>query len=271
MKDSLWDLLKFAIGFFSGYAGHFFKAKYENRLISFKQKISGFVVGNSIESEDWGDISVLYRGRQASNLYSVTVEIFNESNVGFPDLDIEMAFPEGCVIYQFQAFSVHDEVKHKKILQQDTFFKYFNDVVDRWVPAYESNPHNIPRVLQMEMNTVSRMRIFTLPIFRRQSKAIFHFLIDNRERYQPEPVIDILHDKIKLIQYVEIDRRRQISLLWITGIGTLIYLASNFLVVQYSKTIVQAVWALNISCIVAIGMGWLLYRSGKWVKRYFTE
>ena len=132
MNESISDVIKIVLGFLSGYFGHVFKAKYENRIINFKQRVNSFVVGNSIESEDWGDISVFYRKNRANNLYSVTIEIFNESNFGYSDLELEIAFPQGCVIYQFQAFYVVDDTKHKKILQKDQFFKYFNEVAERW-------------------------------------------------------------------------------------------------------------------------------------------
>src|SRR5690606_33903860 len=93
----------------------------------FTKKVYGQRLGFSVQSQDWGDIQILYNEQPSNNLHIITAEILNTSNKDFPKLIFEFSVPDSCTIYRHQGQLLYDDLS-KQLLLEKTFNEHFENI-----------------------------------------------------------------------------------------------------------------------------------------------
>ncbi len=153
------DILKYSGAFLVGGISFLIKDKYQNRKAVFTKKTWGQRLGFSVQSQDWGNIQILYNNKPSNNLHILSAEIANTSNKDFPKLNFEFSVPIGCTIYRHQGQLLYDDIT-KDLSLQKNFNDKFEEVRKRHLAALE-NQQGIDNALQAEINYVTRHRILT--------------------------------------------------------------------------------------------------------------
>lgn len=262
--QDLIDILKYVGTFAVGGIVFLIKEKYTNRKAVFTKKIWGQRLAFSHQSQDWGNIQILYNDAPSNNLHIISAEITNSSNKDFSKLMFEFSVPVGCTIYRHIGQLMYDDLVKDLSLQND-FNDKFEDVRTRHQLAVQ-NPQPIENNLQNEINFVTRHRRFDIPLIKGKTKAVFHFLVEDFED-KPYLNVSILEPGIKVINYQDEAEIKETKKKWTEYGGLIIFLIFAFPIYKYSNSISFAVLMMIINLFIASFIALGLYYSFLWIKR----
>lgn len=258
------DILKYVGSFLFGGIAFLIKEKYQNRKAVFTKRTWGQRLGFSVQSQDWGNIQILYNNQPSNNLHILSAEITNTSNKDFPKLNFEFSVPIGCIIYRHQGQLIYDDLTKDLSLQKD-FNDQFEDVRKRHLSALD-NQQSIDNVLQSEINFVTRHRRFDIPLIKGKTKAVFHFLVEDYEN-NPYLNISILEPDLKLVTYQDETERKAIKKKWTEYGGLLVFIIMSYPIYKYSNSISFAIILMIVNLffasIIALGVYYLFL----WIKK----
>lgn len=260
----IFDILKYVGSFLVGGISFLLKEKYQNKKAVFTKKTWGQRLGFSVQSQDWGNIQILYNNQPSNNLHILSVEITNTSNKDFPKLNFEFSVPVGSTIYRHQGQLIYDDLI-KDLLLEKTFNDKFEDVRKRHLSALE-NQQNIDNALQSEINFVTRHRTFDIPLIKGKTKAIFHFLVEDYNN-NPYLNISILEPDLKLVTYQDDNQRKAIKKKWTEYGGFLVFVIISYPIYKFSTSISLAIILMIVNLffasIIALGFYYLFLQFKK--------
>lgn len=258
------ELLKYIGSFIVGAITFLIKEKYENRKNIFTKRIWGQRLGLTLQSDDWGDIQILYNGQPSNDLHIISAEIINSSNKDFSNLIFEFSVPKNAVIYKHQGNLVYDNLT-KELLLEKAFHDNFQDVRTRHLATIQ-NQQTIADSLQNEINFITRHRRFSIPVIQSKTKAIFHFLVDD---YGENPYLNvsILEPDIRTVLYQDETERKALKRKWSEYGGLLIFLILSYPIYKYSETVSTAISLMIINVLIASVIALGFYYLFVWLKK----
>mgnify|MGYP003656234771 CR=1 FL=1 len=183
-KD-LWDPLSIPSGAVLGLLIAKLWSKYRGRVIPIR--FESHVQSLAISSNDsfYGNVEVMYNGRQASNLYMANVEISNESHKDLVDVEVQIGFRDGTTFLSGGGIISGS-------LSNLSFAPGFQRELQKYLdlPENEKTPEMIEPLI--------KNRFFNIPVLNRGATASFTFLVEEIEGIFPQPVVSIQHEGVKL-------------------------------------------------------------------------
>ncbi len=258
------DILKYIGSFLVGGIVFLIKEKYQNRKAIFTKRTWGQRLAFSVQSQDWGNIQILYNGSPSNNLHTLSAEITNTSNKDFSKLTFEFSVPLGCTIYRHQGQLIYDNLTKDLSLQED-FNDKFEDVRQRHLAIIE-NQQPVGNALQSEINYVTRHRALAIPLIKSKTKAIFHFLVEDFED-KPYLNISILEPGLKLTTYQDEAERKVTKKKWTEYGGLIVFLLFSYPVYKFSNTISLAILLMIINLFIASFISLWIYYIFLWTKK----
>lgn len=262
--EIIFDILKYVGTFLVGGIFFVIKEKYQNRKAIFTKRIWGQQLAFSIQSQDWGNIQILYNDKPSNNLHIISAEITNTSNNDFPNLLFEFSVPVGCTIYRHQGQLLYDDLTKDLSLQKD-FNDKFEDVRTKH-QALIQNGQLIDSNLQNDINFVTRHRRFDIPLIKGKTKAIFHFLVEDFQN-KPYLNISILEPGIKLTTYQDEAERKATKKKRTEYGGLLFFLILSYPIYRFSNTIPLAILLMIINLFIASFISLGIYYLFLWIKK----
>jgi len=260
------ELLKYIGSFLIGGIVFLIKERYENRKAIFTKRVWGQRLGFSVQSQDWGNIQILYNDQPTNNLHIISAEVANTSNKDFSNLTLEFSVPKGAVIYRHQGQLLYDNLTKDLSLQKE-FNDQFENVRQRHLTIIQSQ-QTIDEALQNEINFVTRHRRFSLPVIQGKTKAVFHFLVEDYEN-KPYLNVSLLEPNLRLVTYQDETERKASKKKWTEHGGLIIFLIISYPIYKYSSTVSLAIILmiinLFIASIIAVGFYYLFL----WIKKVF--
>ncbi|WP_419800456.1 hypothetical protein [Mucilaginibacter sp.] len=240
------------------------KEKYQNRKAIFTKRVWGQQLAFSVQSQDWGDIQILYNGVQSNNLHIISAEITNTSSKDFSDLVFEFSVPTSSVIYRHQGQLIYDDLTKDLSLQKD-----FNDQFERIRTSHLlqlENEQIIDNNLQKEISFVTRHRRFDIPLIQSKTNATFHFLVEDYQN-KPHLNISILKQGLRLVPYQNDTERKDLKKKWTEHGGLVIFLIVAYPIYKYSNTVSLAIFLMVINLFLASTISLGLYYAFFWIKK----
>jgi hypothetical protein len=263
------EVLKYVGGFIGGFAASIIQRKFDNKETVLKKRVFTQQLGFSVESQDWGNIQILYNDKPSNNLYTLTVEIINDSSKDFSNLTVEISVPLDCTIYRHFGQLWYDDLIKDLSLKND-FYTYLEDVRLRYNSLRDNN-QIIPEELNKEVAFVTRHRKFELPVFNRKTKSVFHFLVENLDNEEPSINVSILEPGIRITTFQEEAKQKELKKKWTEIISVLLFILLSYPIYKYSPNILTSVLLmisnLFIGSFLAIG----IYQLVRWAKKYFLS
>jgi len=258
------DILKYLGTFLVGGIVFLIKEKYQNKKAIFTKRTWGQRLAFSVQSQDWGNIQILYNGSSSNNLHTLSAEITNTSNKDFPKLNFEFSVPVGCTIYRHQGQLVYDDLTKELSLQKD-FNEKFESVRERHFAVIESK-QIIDNSLQSEINYVTRHRTFDIPLIKSKTKAIFHFLVEDDED-NPYLNISILEPGLKLTTYQDETERKATKKKWTEYGSLIVFIILAYPIFRMSNTISLAILLMILNLFFASFISLGVYHLVLWLKK----
>lgn len=263
------EAIKYLGGFLVGFVASVIKKKIENKETLFKKRTFTQRIGFSAENRDWGDIQMLYNGEPINNLYSLTVEIHNDSSKDFSNVVVEISVPFGSTIYRHLGRLYYGELTKDLSLVKE-YNEYFEDVRKRYQAAKAVDP-KIPDQLQDEVTFITRHRRFDVQVFKRKTKSVFTLLVESFDDVEPYLNVSILEEGINLVTYQEETKRKEIKKKWVDSLSFGFFIGLAFPIYKYSNTISVAVLLMVANVFVCYLLALGLYQLGIWIKKYFFD
>jgi len=264
--QTILDIIKYVGTFVVGGIAFLVQEKYTNRKAIFTKKIWGQQLAFSLQSQDWGNIQILYNDVQSNNLHILSAEITNSSDKDFAKLMFEFSVPERCTIYRHQGQLLYDDLTKDLTLQKE-FNDTFEDVKTQHQATIQSQKQ-IDNVLQSRINFVTRHRRFDIPLIKGKTKAVFHFLVEDLDN-NPFLNISILEPGIKVTTYQDEAERKESKKKWTEYGGLIIFLLFSFPVYKYSNSISMAILLMIINLILSSIISLGVYYFFQWIKKIY--
>jgi hypothetical protein len=258
------DILKYVGSFIVGGIVFLIKERYQNKKAVFTKRTWGQRLAFSVQSQDWGNIQILYNGSPSNNLHTSSAEITNTSNKDFSKLTFEFSVPIGCTIYRHQGQLIYDDLTKDLSLQKD-FNDKFEDVRRRNLARIE-NQQPIDNGLQSEINYVTRHRAFDIPLIKSKTKAIFHFLVEDFED-NPYLNISILEPGLKLTTYQDEAERKATKKKWTEYGGLIVFIILAYPIYRFSNTVSLAIILMIVNLFFASFLSLGIYYLYLWLKK----
>jgi hypothetical protein len=263
-NQTVLNIIRYIGTFIIGGIVFLIREKYTNRKSIFTKRVWGQRLAFSHQSQDWGNIQILYNNGSSNNLHVLSAEIKNTSDKDFPKLTFEFSVPVGCTIYRHQGQLLYDDLT-KDIILQKNFNDKFEEVRVKYQEAIESQQPFDP-ILQSEINFVTRHRSFDIPLLKGKTKAIFHFLVEDLED-NPYLNISILEPGIKVTTYQDEAERKEVKKKWTEYGGLMIYLIFSYPIYKYSNSVSTAIWMMIINLFIASFISLGIYYLFLWIKK----
>lgn len=260
----VFDILKYVGSFIIGGIVFLVKERYQNKKAIFTKRTWGQRLAISVESQDWGIIQISYNGSPSNNLHTLSAEITNTSNKDFSKLTFEFSVPNGCTIYRHQGQLFYDDLTKDLSLQKD-FNDKFESVRQKNFARIE-NHQPIDSSLQSEINYVTRHRAFAIPLIKSNTKAIFHFLVEDYED-KPYLNISILEPGLKLITYQDEAERKETKRKWTEYGGLFVFIILAYPIYRFSNTISVAIILMIFNLFFASFISFGIYYLYLWLKK----
>jgi hypothetical protein len=258
------DTLKYIGSFLVGGIVFLIKEKYQNRKSIFTKRTWGQQLAFSVQSQDWGNIQILYNGSPSNNLHILSAEITNTSNKDFSKLTFEFSVPIGSTIYRHQGQLIYDDLTKDLSLQKD-FNDNFESVRQRHL-TFIQNQQPVDSTLQSEINYVTRHRAFDIPLIKSKTKAVFHFLVEDYEN-SPYLNISILEPGLKLTTYQDEAERKATKKKWTEYGGLIVFFLLSYPVYRLSNTISLAILLMIVNLFIASFISLGIYYLVLWLKK----
>jgi len=245
--------------------------KFKVRLVYLKYKLFFNSLGTTVQNEFWGDIEVVYRGRNANHLNFVTAEIYNDSNIDLQNVNVDIWVDGKSLILGHEA--LYNEAGNAIYLEQ-SYYDLYSQVLQRNqddMIAKEQNPEHVtPIQLTNEVSWVLTNKKFHLPILNRHTSIKVNLLLENFNGQIPQVRLSILHKSVKLVTQrdkAEQEKRLGINMiLW----GLIFYiLISLFVLKQFPESSVPII-LIGIAGVLYLVVGFFIYRIIKYIKRILS-
>lgn len=246
--QDLIDMLKYAGTFAIGGIVFLIKEKYTNRKAVFTKRIWGQRLAFSHQSQDWGNIQILYNEVPSNNLHIISAEIINSSNKDFAKLMFEFSVPVGCTIYRHIGQLIYDDLVKDLALQKDFNDKFEEVRAKRQIAIQSQQP--IENNLQNEINFVTRHRRFDIPLIKGNTKAKFHFLVEDFDD-KPYLNVSILEPGIKVTAYQDEAEVKEAKKKCTEYGGLVIFLIIAYPIYKFSNSISSAILMMIINLFIA--------------------
>jgi hypothetical protein len=183
-KD-LWDPLSIPTGAVLGLLIAKLWSKYRGRVIPirFERHVQSLAISGN--DSFYGNVEVMYNGRQASNLYMASVEISNESHKDLVDVEVQIGFRDGTTFLSGGGLIAGS-------LSNLSFTPTFQSQLQEYLELPEDD--RTPEMVE----PLIKNRFFNIPVLNRGSAASFAFLVEEVEGVIPQPVVSIQHEGVKL-------------------------------------------------------------------------
>lgn len=260
----VFDILKYVGSFLVGGIVFLIKERYQSRKAIFTKRTWGQRLAFSLQSQDWGNIQILYNGGPSNNLHILSAEISNTSGKDFPKLTFEFSVPIGCTIYRHQGQLIYDDLI-KDLSLENNFNNKFENVRQRRLTLIESQ-QPIDDSLQSEINYVTRHRAFDIPLIKSKTKAIFHFLVEDYNN-NPYLNISILEPGLKLATYQDEAERKATKKKWTEYGGLIVFIILAYPIYRFSNTISLAILLMIINLFIASIISLGIYYLVLWLKK----
>jgi len=199
--------------------------KFKSRLSILKYKIFFHPLATTTLNDFWGNIQALYNNRPTNHLNFITLEIFNESNNDFQDVDIDVWVDVNSQIlgqsgnYKDTGNAILLEADHNIKISEIFEISNKEEIKKQGDPSYV-----IPVSIQNNVRWALSNQKFNLPVFNRRSAVTLNLLVENFKGQQPEIVVSILHKSIKLLKQEEQDKYLKKLLIQVIIWGLLIFI-----------------------------------------------
>ena len=257
------ETLKYLGSFLFGGIAFLLKEKYQNKRAVFTKRVWGQRLGFSVQSQDWGDIQILYNNEPSNNLHTLSAEIINTSKKDFPKLLFEFSVPIGCTIYRHLGQLAYDDLTRELSLQKE-FNDQFIDVKNKHLSKISSGLP-IDTALQNDINYVTRHRRFDIPLIQSNAKTVFTFLVEDIND-KPYLNISILEENLRLVPYQDETERKENRRKWLENGGLAVFLFFSYPIYRFSNSISMAILLMIANIIfcgfIALGI-YYLYRTTK--------
>jgi hypothetical protein len=244
--------------------------KFRNKIIFLKYKVFFQPLATTSKTDYWGEISVYYEKRIINHLNFVTITLKNDSNNDLENIDVDTWVDNQS---QFLAVRGNYDQTGNSILLESGYFNYYKDVLDRNlqdVEAEKDNPdHVTPPQLMNEIQAVMGNKKFHLPVFNRKTSITLNLLIENFQGRKPEVSVSVLHKSVKLILETDKEIERKQTTKWTVIIGMIIYAIGLLVIYKYFPISKQAYWTFAALGLTYSSIGFLIYKSGRFIKRFF--
>lgn len=235
--------------------------KFKTRLVFLKYKLYFNALGTTIQNEFWGNIEVLYKGRQTNHLNFVTIEISNESNVDLENVNIDVWVDQESQILGHDANYIENG---NIILLENNYYALYSDVLrknQQDIEEKEKNKNHItPTQLINEVNWILTNKKFHLPILNRRNSIRINLLIENFKGEIPNVKVSVLHKSVKLVTQrdkAEEEKRLGINMIvW----GLLIFWISAWFIHQNQLGSTASIILTVIIGSIQLLIGLVIYR-----------
>jgi hypothetical protein len=254
-----------------GYVIAVFVERFKSRNVAIHFSILYNNIGTTSQIPHWGKIEVLHDGRPTQHLNFVTIEIQNDSSRNFTNMNIN-AFAEGES--QFLRHSGIYNGTKTAILLESGFWNHFVKVGkenETDLNLRKLNPNHVtPQPLLNDINYVTKNRVFHLPVFNRKSSVTLNLLTENFKGQQPEVVVSVLHEGVKLVRKEDkVTETKKISKI-ILVLSCFVYAIGLLLLfIHYKNDTDVLIW----SGILGISYGaiaWLIISIFRFIKKIFS-
>ncbi len=241
--------------------------KFKSRLVFLKYKLFFNALGTTIQNEFWGNIEVLYMGRQTNHLSFVTVEMTNDSNIDLEGVNIDVWVDRDS---QFLGHNGFYEELGNSILLEKNYYSYYTQVVQKNqddMELREVDPeHRTPTQLADEINWILTNKKFHLPIFNRHSSIRINLLTENFKGGPPQVKVSVLHKSVRLItQQDKTEENKRLGVNIITW-GLLSFLIGVWIVQRIYSDATIPIIIIAILGVLYLLFGFFIYRLIKFIK-----
>lgn len=244
--------------------------KFRNKMVLLKYNIFFQPLATTSKTDYWGEISVYYEKRIINHLNFVTIILKNDSNNDLDNINVDTWVDNQS---QFLAVRGNYDQTGNSVLLENNYYKYYTDVVNRNMEDVEANKDNpdylTPPHLMNEIQEVMGNKKFHLPVFNRKTSITLNLLIENFEGRKPEVSISVLHKSVKLILETDKEIERKEATKFTVIIGIIIYTIGLFVIYKYFPIPTQTYWIFTCLGLTYGAFGFLLYKSGRFIKRFF--
>src|SRR6185312_8293242 len=154
--------------------------KFRKKLTFLKYKMFFQPLATTSQNSYWGDIEVFHNKRIVNHLSFVTVEIQNDSNQDFENLNVDIWVDNESQFLAVRGF--YNESKNAILLEQ-VYFNFYTDVLQKNAAdldaAKADSNHVTPPQFVNELRVVMTNKKFNLPVFNRHTSITLHLLIEN--------------------------------------------------------------------------------------------
>jgi hypothetical protein len=268
------DMLHWFQDFFGGFSGFITAVlsgwlakigvdRLKQRSVIIEKSVNIQRIAFATNHAEVGEIKVLFNDIPCLNLYSVRVEVKNNSWKGLKDFPILVSVLDEFVILRDTAVYYQGDVSISQPYS-DPFLSRRN-----FVNKYVNNSKK-PAEYDSHLKYTSTHKEYQVRILNRKSSLVVDFLVEGPQNMDTVNV-GIYEDNIDVVwskDAAEELKRRNIA---INLIYLLIYFISCYFIAQYSLTPQQAVWYTIASLFASYFSALLIYLIGKYVKYLFTK
>ncbi|NDK57176.1 hypothetical protein [Pontibacter fetidus] len=246
--------------------------KFKNKITVLKRKISSQPIAFSTQDDHWGHIKVIYNNDyEAKNLNLFTVEIFNQSSKDITNIVVDLNVDNGSVILANNG--VLDE-NNALLLLTNEFFNYQTDVNTRYHQELERISKGeidaVTKQLQRDVDFVTRLRRYHVPVLNRESSATFNLLVENYKGEYPEVTASITHASIRVKDYVEPDEEQKRTLIYSIVLGSVFFVSALTMIF---KTYPSSSTPIILTAIAGVSfalVGFTLYKIAAYFKKILS-
>ncbi|MFA6087830.1 hypothetical protein [Mucilaginibacter sp.] len=246
-----------------------FLEKFKSRWSIFSFTRSFNSLATSINDNFYGSIKIFYNETRAVNhLNFITVNIKNESNTDFEDVNIKCWVDGDSNILTFN--SNHDQYQ-TIIFMEDTFQVSKNEIVDK-VENYNLSKQEgdiMPKDLEDSFNFFLRNVVWHIPVWNRKDSITFNLLVENLKGQVPLIRHPIEKKSIKLIEAESLESKNNRLGKWMLINGYIIYIIFTAMFLSNMSFDKSTVIAFAVLGGLYIWIGLFLYQLFQYTKSFF--
>ncbi len=182
---NLWDPISIPTGALIGLLFAKLWSKFRGRVIPirFEKQVQSLAISSN--DAFYGNVEVLYNGRQASNLYMARVVLSNESHRDLIDVEVQIGFRDGTT---FLSGGGSIDGSLSSLQFAPAFRQQLQEYLD--LPDDEQT--------HLLVEPLIKNRFFVIPVLNRSTSVSFAFLVEEPEGAFPQPIVSIQHEGVKL-------------------------------------------------------------------------
>lgn len=229
--------------------------RYRERMVTLRWQALHQPIAISTQDALFGTVEVRYNGNPVQNLFFSTIDVQNESNSDLTNLDLNLVFNDGTVIY-----ISHGAVQGSANMLP--FAESFAADLDRFVGSQPDDPQR-----PLLAATLSRRRDYRVPSLNRGASLQIGMLVQAQPGRQPIIQLASDHSGLKLIfqgpRHLLFGVDQNIATL--TGLLAGIVIIAAISATPLGRGAAMAV-GFGVGCVTAV-LGALLVRAFRWFHR----